>query len=558
MANTVDLNNITEYEEDENTLEEKIDQLATLIQEAEKVVFFTGAGISTAAKISDYRGPTGVWTRKAQGLPPEKSVAFTEAIPTLTHMALKTLILDLPQAQHIISQNVDGLHRRSGISRENISELHGNTFKEVCWNCNADFIRRQEVRGRIKAPKTCRECLQKVPHYCHCTGRQCPKCGSNLKDSIIHFQENLPESELLAGFEHSGDATVHIVLGSSLRVRPACEMPLETKKNGGSLVIINLQHTPYDEQCAVRIYAKTDQVMEALMQKLGMNIHEYVDLLEEDATDAMEIERNANNEEDLLNSEAPMVSEYTPPGGFHVEPVGSCPHIRSDLTVNLPENLADLIDAPCTLCGDEGENIICGKCYTVACGRARNQHMIQHHEQTKHNIVIGINDLSFWCYACDNYLSTKIPEVAYVYNELHKIKFNEPAPGIHVPEESILEAQIQERFPARIAGLWEGLNVPHVSCGQSNWNLKWTLSIIPTDHAPNMFGTVISENEVTFLKGVFDKTIKKFVLKHQVDGSSQVITYEGELCIQNMSWVLRGEFKNEDSSLFGTFGAVLN
>jgi len=74
----------------------------------------------------------------------------------------------------------------------------------------------------------------------HETGRLCedPKCKGKLKDSIINFQENLPEKELDSGFTHSQLADLHLCLGSSLRVRPASDMPLETVNNGGKLVII--------------------------------------------------------------------------------------------------------------------------------------------------------------------------------------------------------------------------------------------------------------------------------------------------------------------------------
>lgn len=80
-------------------------------------------------------GPNGVWTLEKKGLKPNINISFNEAIPTRTHMALKKL-LETGHIKYIISQNIDGLHLRSGVPREHISELHGNMFTEQCKSCN--------------------------------------------------------------------------------------------------------------------------------------------------------------------------------------------------------------------------------------------------------------------------------------------------------------------------------------------------------------------------------------------------------------------------------------
>ena len=108
----------------------------------------------------------------------------------------------------------------------------------------------------------------------HRTGRKCdtPSCGGFLKDTIINFGENLNQNIMDLGFHNGRIADLHLVMGTSLRVSPANDMPRETAANGGNLVICNLQKTPLDNFATLCIYAKCDDVMELLMKKLGYGI----------------------------------------------------------------------------------------------------------------------------------------------------------------------------------------------------------------------------------------------------------------------------------------------
>lgn len=278
------LDNLTELDDLHDS---QLDQLERMFKAANKVVFFTGAGISTAANIPDYRGPNGVWTARAQGRSAPAGVQMHMALPTETHMALKALCCECAvqgqqasQEISIISQNVDGLHRRSGIGKESIDELHGNTYRETCWNCSEsdtkEFIRSFQVQDRSINDGSCAQCRSRVPSFCHCTARVCDACGHNLKDSIVHFSEPLPSQTIERAFRRSEAADLHIVLGSSLTVSPANQLPLATKAKGGKLVVVNLQPTPLDERCDLRIFAKTDAVMKGLMLRLGKEIPSYV------------------------------------------------------------------------------------------------------------------------------------------------------------------------------------------------------------------------------------------------------------------------------------------
>lgn len=256
MANLGVPEETTEFHDSPEELADKVDQLADLVKRSRKMVIHTGAGISTSAGIPDFRGPQGVWTLRAQGLSPKRSPGAYA--PTLTHMAIVGL-LEAGRLYHLISQNTDGLHIRSGIPTDKISELHGNTNMEQCTKCGHRFIRKFHTRTAHDV-------------HDHRTGRKCELCGGPLKDTIINFGENLPRDQLEKAYQVSQEADLAIVLGSSMRVSPANDLPLTTAKRGKPLVMVNLQKTPLDSACRLRIFAKTDEVMAMLAERLQMEI----------------------------------------------------------------------------------------------------------------------------------------------------------------------------------------------------------------------------------------------------------------------------------------------
>ncbi|KAL9110399.1 MAG: hypothetical protein Q9227_005130 [Pyrenula ochraceoflavens] len=236
--------------------------LANQIKNGKHFIAFTGAGVSTSAGIPDFRGPEGAWTLRAQGKQLNfKSSTTLQAIPSPTHMALVAL-QEEGLLKYLVSQNCDGLHRRSGISPGRISELHGNSNREYCKACGKDFIR--DFRAVSTYEKSIRD---------HRTGRKCTRCGGALHDTIINFGEDLPEEAFNLAYDHAKKADLCLVLGSSLTVTPANTIPEAVgHRKKAKLAICNLQKTPLDDDASLRIFARTDDLMIRIMNKLDIPI----------------------------------------------------------------------------------------------------------------------------------------------------------------------------------------------------------------------------------------------------------------------------------------------
>jgi len=257
---------VREYPDPPEVVQRKIKELADLIRKSQYMVAYTGAGISTSAGIPDFRGPQGVWTLRAKGLSPSRTYRGPLQ-PTATHMSLVKL-QEIGKLKFLVSQNTDGLHLRSGIPINQIAELHGNTNLEQCTYCGKRWYRAYSTRSARGVKE-------------HETGRRCPKCNGGLKDTIVNFGEGLPGDQLEAAMRNSGKADLAIILGSSMRVSPACDMPLSVARRGHPLVIVNLQRTPLDQVCRLRIGAKTDEVMSGVMAELGEDVPPSRDLITE-------------------------------------------------------------------------------------------------------------------------------------------------------------------------------------------------------------------------------------------------------------------------------------
>ncbi|XP_064898276.1 NAD-dependent protein deacylase sirtuin-6 isoform X1 [Columba livia] len=280
-------------------LERKVRELADLIRSSSNVVFHTGAGISTASGIPDFRGPNGVWTMEEKGLSPKFDTTFENARPSKTHMALLGL-QRVGILKFLVSQNVDGLHVRSGFPRDKLAELHGNMFVEECVKCGKitvgfgrnlwrsssatpllkhvhqsrlhKTVSRQYVRDAVVGSMG----LKPTGRLCSVTkARGLRACRGKLRDTILDWEDSLPDRDLTLADEACRKADLSVTLGTSLQIKPSGNLPLITKKRGGKLVIVNLQATKHDRQADLRIHAYVDDVMTKLMKHLGLEVPEW-------------------------------------------------------------------------------------------------------------------------------------------------------------------------------------------------------------------------------------------------------------------------------------------
>ena len=231
---------------DETTAAAGAGDLIALIEAAERIVFFTGAGISTESGIPDYRGPNGLWSRMQpiyfdDFVASEESrledwrrrfkslAAFGEAKPNSGHRAIAGLV-NAGKASHVITQNIDGLHQRAGTPAEAIIEIHGNGTFATCLECGRryEFDWVKDVLDRTGASP------------------RCEACGGLVKAAVISFGQAMPADEMERAQDASLKADLYVVVGSSLVVYPAARLPAVAKSGGARLVIVNRDPTDLD------------------------------------------------------------------------------------------------------------------------------------------------------------------------------------------------------------------------------------------------------------------------------------------------------------------------
>lgn len=238
-----------------------LDVMAKCLIRGEAVVL-TGAGMSTASGLPDFRGKDGFWKSKDPRLLASVSAMENNRGEFVDFYRHRMRMLEgvKPNAGHrllaewedrgflkgIITQNVDGLHQAAG--SKNVQELHGNLRKVRCSSCRASFdsgvfLERSE----------------------------CPDCGGMLRPGVVLFGENLPDRPMEEAESLSQSAGCFLVLGSSLEVSPANGYPMIAKRSGAKLFIINMTPTHLDSLADDVIHGDIVETLEKIDKAVTRN-----------------------------------------------------------------------------------------------------------------------------------------------------------------------------------------------------------------------------------------------------------------------------------------------
>jgi NAD-dependent deacetylase len=234
--------------------------LASKMADTKNTVIFTGAGMSTESGLSDFRSKNGMWNvedpmelatttamrgnyDKFHAFYSRRFEAMGNSRPNVGHEIIAELEA-LGLVKCVITQNIDGLHSVAG--SKTVYELHGSVNKVRCMDCGA--------------PSTRRDFIDRDP---------CRKCGGRLRPGVVLFGENLPQDALGASWDASETCGVFMVLGSSLQVSPANQMPSQAKRAGACVAICNRDVTPMDYLADYRTDMGIGEFLTALRKEIG-------------------------------------------------------------------------------------------------------------------------------------------------------------------------------------------------------------------------------------------------------------------------------------------------
>ena len=245
-----------------------LDRLRELIGEAKRIVAFTGAGISTESGIPDFRSPGGIWTKyqpiyfddfmSSEEMRRESwrrkfatDEVMLKAEPNAGHRALAKLV-EQGRMSAIITQNVDGLHQRSGVPDAEVIELHGNATYASCLDCAARY-ELEPIKKNFLGKGT-------LP--------VCSKCDGIVKTATISFGQAMPEIQMARAQDETMGCDLFIVLGSSLVVYPAAGFPRIAQRRGAKLVIVNRDPTDQDGDADLVLHS---EIGPTLSRVVGVN-----------------------------------------------------------------------------------------------------------------------------------------------------------------------------------------------------------------------------------------------------------------------------------------------
>lgn len=245
-------------------MDEKIEQLSKILKESNNIVFFGGAGVSTASGIPDFRSSNGLYSKKLnRNFTPEQAVShsffvrypeeffdfykknlvYPDAKPNDCHIALAKLEKE-GKLKAIVTQNIDGLHQAAGSKK--VYELHGSVLRNYCTRC-MEFYDAEYVMKADGIPK-------------------CEKCGGVVKPDVVLYEEGLNDEIVSGAIRAITEADTLIIGGTSLVVYPAAG--LINYFRGKNLVLINKSSTSADSKADLVINDDIAKVMREAVSEL--------------------------------------------------------------------------------------------------------------------------------------------------------------------------------------------------------------------------------------------------------------------------------------------------
>ena len=238
------------------------------VEEADNVVIFTGAGMSTDSGIPDFRSPGGVWTRMAPIMFQDfiaseenrieawkRKFAMSDELgtpqPNEGHRAVAQLVAT-GKVSAVITQNIDNLHQDSGTPEDRIIELHGNGSYAVCLDC--------DLRHELNDIRTAFEGGDMA------TAPGCQNCGGMVKTATVSFGQAMPEAQMRRAEAATLSCDLFIAIGYSLQVFPAAGFPVMARHNGARLVILNREATELDDAASLVINEEITPTLKNLLK----------------------------------------------------------------------------------------------------------------------------------------------------------------------------------------------------------------------------------------------------------------------------------------------------
>jgi NAD-dependent deacetylase len=233
---------------------------AKIISDAEYMIALTGAGVSRESNIPTFRGADGLWrnydamelaTPQAFARNPKlvwewyswRQGLIAECEPNPAHNTIAEWEAN-GILNHLITQNVDGLHRRAG--SENVLEVHGDLWATKCTSC--------DYHGRLDSP------AEGIP--------LCPECSGMLRPDVVWFGESLDSRIMTRVHEELVSADVCLVIGTSALVQPSASFPLVVKHSGGKILEFNVERTPLTPASDVHVSGKAGEILPGINQLL--------------------------------------------------------------------------------------------------------------------------------------------------------------------------------------------------------------------------------------------------------------------------------------------------